>query len=284
MNCNHPLTQIKAYYDRGIRALSIAPGSRQTAADDTLDPSPHVIRATPNKWSVRQAELFVAQQCNLLENNEPLALSPLELHTKINEISGDNPLYSQAHILSYMNNLRIRDYFNTTDVFHRAFERSAARAHTPQEAKGFQYSSLNLAIMHAQFGHNAEALVSLKECVMLAQECGDRICLQLAQSWLCHLDKNYVQLSEKSVASQTELSLVHSVSLGVQFIVNVAAVSGFLPAKLFELLMKSEVINFQHSLNDLMANCIAQKAAVWALYGRNEIASLCSQLLLHVVR
>lgn len=278
--------QIKSYYDRGIRAIAIAPSNplRTSGADDTLDMNPQLIRATPNKWSVKQADLFVAQQCNLLENNEPLALTPIEMAAKIAEIHGDNPLYSQAHMLSYLNNLRVRDVFNANDVFHRAFERSAARSHAPQEAKGFQYSALNLAIMHSQFGHSAEALVSLRECVMLAQECGDRICLQLAQSWLCLLDKNNVQLCEKSVASQTELSLVHSVSLGVQFIVNVAAVSGFLPSKLFELLMKSEVINFQHSLNDLMANCIAQKAAVWTLYGRNEIASLCSQLLLHVVR
>lgn len=277
--------QIKTYYDRGIRAIAIAPTNQQNVcADDTLDMNPHLIRNTPNKWSVKQSDLFVAQQCNLLENNEQLALTPIELAGKITEIHNDNPLYSQAHMLSYLNNLRVRDLFNANDVFHRAFERSVARSHAPQETKGFQYSALNLAIMHSQFGHSAEALVALRECVMLAQECGDRICLQLAHSWLCLLDKNNVQLCEKSVASQTELSLVHSVSLGVQFIVNVAAVSGFLPSKLFELLMKSEVINFQHSLNDLMANCIAQKAAVWTLYGRNEIASLCSQLLLHVVR
>lgn len=277
---------IKLYYEKGVRALAIAPSSASSGADTETGADPQQIfpKSGHSKWSVKQADLFVAQQCNLLENNETKALSPIELHQRLNEIIHDNPLYSQAHILSYMNNLRIRDFLNSLDAFHRAFDRSAVKSHNPPETKGFQYSSLNLAIMHAQFNHNAEALASLRECVMLAQECGDRICLQLAQSWLCLLDKNHVQLCEKSVASQTELSLVHSVSLGVQFIVNVAAISGFLPSKLFELLMKSEVINYQHSLMDLMANCIAQKAAVWTLYGKNEIASLCSQLLLHVVR
>lgn len=278
--------QIIQYYERGLRAMAIAPNT--SAIDNRLmkrnSPTNSNGKSNHYKWSVKQADLFVAQQCNLLENNETLALSPIELQKRLNEIIHDNPLYSQAHILSYMNNLRVRDFLNSLESFHRAFDRSAVKSHNPPETKGFQYSSLNLAIMHAQFNHTKEALASLKECVMLAQECGDRICLQLAQSWLCLLDKNYVQLGEKSVASQTELSLVHSVSLGVQFIVNVAAISGFLPSKLFELLMKSEVINFQHSLNDLMANCIAQKAAVWTLYGKNEIASLCSQLLLHVVR
>lgn len=276
--------QIKKYYEKGVRTLAIAPSSQTGIANESLDVNPLLIKSGHNKWSVKQADLFVAQQCNLLENNETRALPPIELQTKLTEIIQDNPLYSQAHILSYMNNLRVRDFLNSLNAFHRAFDRSAVKSHNPPETKGFQYSSLNLAIMHAQFNHNKEALASLRECVMLAQECGDRICLQLAQSWLCLLDKNYVQLCEKTVASQTELSLVHSVSLGVQFIVNVAAVSGFLPSKLFGLLMKSEVINFQYSLMDLMANCIAQKAAVWTLYGKNEIASLCSQLLLHVVR
>lgn len=280
--------QIKRYYEKGIRTLALQPSwyppGTKNIAEERLDINPLMIKSSHNKWSVKQADLFVAQQCNLLENNETRALPPIDLQLKLSEIIQDNPLYSQAHILSYMNNLRVRDFYNSLDAFHRAFDRSAVKSHNPPETKGFQYSSLNLAIMHAQFNHNKEALASLRECVMLAQECGDRICLQLAQSWLCLLDKKYVQLCEKSVASQTELSLVHSVSLGVQFIVNVAAVSGFLPSKLFELLMKSEVINFQHSLMDLMANCIAQKAAVWTLYGKNEIASLCSQLLLHVVR
>lgn len=276
---------IKLYYEKGMRALQIAPiSSGKITNESAIDSHLYLKNGGHSKWSVKQADLFVAQQCTLLENNETRALSPIELNQRLNEIINDNPLYSQAHILSYMNNLRIRDFLNSLDSFHRAFDRCAVKNHTSPDTKGFQYSSLNLAIMHAQFNHNKEALASLRECVMLAQECGDRICLQLAQSWLCLLDKNHVQLCEKSVASQTELSLVHSVSLGVQFIVNVAAISGFLPSKLFELLMKSEVINYQHSLMDLMANCIAQKAAVWTLYGKNEIASLCSQLLLHVVR
>lgn len=291
--------QMKLYYTAGIRVIERDAQARMflrgrmttpLPADGYLDfkhtgtKMPTAPTMPPPSWSVKQADLFVAQQCNLLENNEPLALTPYELQTKLDEIIADNPLYAQAHILGYMNMLRIRDMLGAQHAFHRAFDRSAVRANTPPETKGFQYSSLNLAIMHAQFDHRAEALVSLRECVMLAQECGDRVCLQLAQAWLCLLDRDYVQLCERSVASQTELSLVHSVSLGVQYIVNVAAVSGFQPAKLFELLMKSEVINFQHSLMDLMANCIAQKAAVWTLYGKNEVASLCSQLLLHVVR
>lgn len=273
--------EIKTYYEKGMRGLLIAPSSNIT---EMTDENPILIKNSQSKWSMKQADLFVSQQCHLLENNERRALSPIDLQNKLKEVIQDNPLHSQAHILSYMNNLRVRDYLNSLEAFHRAFDRSAVKSHNPPETKGFQYSSLNLSIMHAQFGNNKEALASLKECIMLAQEVGDQVCLQLAQSWLCLLDKSNIQLCERGISSQTDLTLIHSVSLGMQFVVNVAAISGFMPSKIFELLMKSEVINFQHTLMDLITNCIAQKAAVWTMYGKNEMASLCSQLLLQAVR
>lgn len=272
---------IKTYYEKGMRGLMIAPSSNIT---ETIEENPILLKNSQSKWSMKQADFFVSQQCHLLENNERRALSPIDLQNKLKEVIQDNPLHSQAHILSYMNNLRVRDYLNSLEAFHRAFDRSAVKSHHPPETKGFQYSSLNLSIMHAQFGNNKEALASLKECIMLAQEVGDQVCLQLAQSWLYLLDKSNIQLFERAITNQTDLTLIHSVSLGMQFVVNVAAVSGFLPSKIFELLMKSEVINFQHTLMDLITNCVAQKAAVWTMYGKNEMASLCSQLLLQAVR
>lgn len=208
-------------------------------------PPPHMNgkeRNGQSKWSVKQADLFIARQCKLLENNEMEALKPKELQQRLNEISKDIPHYTQAHILSYMNSLRVRDFFNALDSFHCAYDRSTVRGNVSAAAmlttgpgndtnptkcnKGLQYSSLNLAILHVQFDHYAEALSSLRECVMLAQEAGDKICLQLAQSWLCLLDRKYVLLCENIVTNQTENTAVYAISLGVQFIVNVASISG----------------------------------------------------------
>lgn len=273
--------EIKMYYEKGMRGLMIAPS---TSIAEMADDNPLLVKNSQSKWSMKQADLFVSQQCHLLENNERRALSPIDLQNKLKEVIQDNPLHSQAHILSYMNNLRVRDFLNSLEAFHRAFDRSAVKSHNPPETKGFQYSSLNLSIMHAQFSNNKEALTSLKECIMLAQEVGDNVCLQLAQSWLYLLDKSNIQLCERAITNQTDITLIHSVSLGTQFVVNVAAISGFVPSKIFELLMKSEVVNFQYTLMDLITNCIAQKAAVWTMYGKNEMASLCSQLLLQAVR
>ena len=273
---------INIYYEKGIRALTIAPNP-QTSISDIED----TILNKHSKWSVKQAELFVAQQSALLENDETKALKPKEMQKRLDEIiQVYNPLYSQAYFLTYMNNIRVRDLPNCIEALHCSFDRNAGKyghTHTDNNfsKSSFQYSILNLAIMHTLFDHKEVALKCLKECIMTAQESGDRVCLQLAQLWLCLLDKSNFQLSEKNIANKTELSLVHSVSLNIQSLVKVAAISGYLPSKLFDLLIKSDILNCQHSMMNLISNCIAERAALWTLYGKIEVASLCSQLLLN---
>lgn len=268
---------ITAYYEKGVRAMTIGPSVTSGDVDDIAN----------HKWSAKQAELFVTQQSSLLENDEVKALEPKELQKRIDEIVQIyNPLYSKAYFLSYLNNIRIRDLPNCIEALHRSFDRNAGKygtnhQETNMSKTNFQYSVLNLAILHTIFDHNAEALKCLKECIMMAQENGDRVCLQLAQLWLCLLDKSNFQLSEKNIANKTEMSLVRSVSLNIQSLVKVAAISGYLPSKLFDVLIKSDILNCQHSMVNLISNCVSERSALWALYGKNEMASLSSQLLLN---
>lgn len=95
----------------------------------------HQGRNLHSKWSAKQADLFVTQQCSLLENNELRALPPIEMQTKLNEIIQDNPLHSQAYFLSYMNYLRMRDYFSAMDALHRSFDRSPMQMMSHYEQK-----------------------------------------------------------------------------------------------------------------------------------------------------
>lgn len=257
---------INQYYEKGMRALVLSTSfpdrsdimdGNETAGSAAMNvsnnessifqmkPEKHLSLLLPStntskdrvghsKWSVKQADLFIAQQSNLLEKNETIALSPIELQKRLNEITKDIPFYTQAHILSYMNSLRVRDFYNSLDSFHCAYDRCSARSVVTAVAtdtntknnKGLQYSCLNLGILHVQFGHYEEAVRCLRESIMLAQEGGDKICLQMAQSWLCLLDNKYVLLCESSVTNQMENAAINFVSLGVQFIVNVASISG----------------------------------------------------------
>ncbi|XP_038118638.1 anaphase-promoting complex subunit 5 [Culex quinquefasciatus] len=273
-----------SYYEKGARAVQIS-ASAFSNSDCFMKPETQPVykdRNATSKWSTKQSELFVAQQSALLQNNEIGALSPKEMQARLNEIIHDHPLYSQAYFLSYLNSVRVRDFFNATDALHRSFDRSTLHSMTMvQDNKEYQYSALNLAILHAQFNHNEEALASIKECIMLAQENSDKICLQLAHAWLCLLDSSKSQFSEKNIANKELMTLVHSISLGIQSLVKSSASTGYTPAKLFEVLLKSDILNCQTSMMDLIANGIAERAALWAIYGKNEISSLCSQLLLN---
>lgn len=49
---------------------------------------------------------------------------------------------------------------------------------------------------------------------------------------------------------------------------------------LLQTLMKSDIVNCQHSMIDLMSMTLTEKAALWAYYGKTEMSSICSQLLL----
>lgn len=271
---------ITMYYEKGIRAIGIT--QVRSCTIEEIEES----TLSKQKWSMKQAEIFINQQSTLLENDEVKALNPKELQKKIDEIiEVYTPLSCKAYFLSYLNNIRIRDLPNSLDALHRSFDKSVGKQGTDNADSAskthFQYSLLNLAILHTMFEHNDEALSCLNECIMIAQETGDRVCLQLAQLWLCLLDKKNFQLSEKNIANKTEKTLVRSVSLNIQSLVKVAALSGYLPSKLFDVLIKSDILNCQHSIMNLIANCIAERAALWTFYGKHEMASLCSQQLLN---
>lgn len=50
-------------------------------------------------WSRRQAELFIARQATLLQNNESAALDPPVLQEKIRQLLKANPEHAEAVIL-----------------------------------------------------------------------------------------------------------------------------------------------------------------------------------------
>lgn len=215
------------YYDKGRRAFEISAPTKLENLGKIRD-----FEFSKNKWSSKQAEIFINQQISLLENDETNAMNPKELQEKIEEIARIyNPLHAKTYYLSYLNNLRVRDLPNCIEALHRTFDRNAEKyaQNSSQESvskSNFQYSLLNLAILHTLFEHNEEAMKCLKECIMIAQENGDRVCLQLAQLWMCLLDNSHFHLSEKTIWNKTEMTLVRSVSHNIQSLVKVAALSG----------------------------------------------------------
>lgn len=75
-------------------------------------------------FSRKIAEFFVAQQANLIENNDHDALNPMELHEKINELLAYDSHFADAYYLRYLNFLRLKDYPSALKALHDYFDRA----------------------------------------------------------------------------------------------------------------------------------------------------------------
>ncbi|KAJ8667297.1 hypothetical protein QAD02_008959 [Eretmocerus hayati] len=235
-------------------------------------------------WGGRQAELLVAEQAHAIITDEHKALSPHEIYVLVKELLSNSPYYAEAHYLNYLNFLRIREYVGAVDSLYHCFDRLApleSRATSEDKLRTFRYAALNLAACYAQFGYPKMALPALKEAIMLAQEAGDNVCLQLAHSWKYYLmEKNKGPLIERSIAKATALNMPHTASLALIASAHESAMKGLKPQTVFEVLMKSDILNNQYSMIDLLSTMYAEKTALWAYYGKTEMASVCAQLLL----
>jgi hypothetical protein len=75
-------------------------------------------------FSRKIAEYFVAQQANLIENNDYDALNPVEIQAKIEELLAYDSNFADAYYLKYLNYLRLRDYPSALKALHDYFDRA----------------------------------------------------------------------------------------------------------------------------------------------------------------
>jgi len=286
--------------DASMSILDMLPGDN---ADDTVDHEATTTAASGGevgRYSQRQAEFFIAQQASLLQYNEQGCLAPQHLQQKINELLSSNPHLAEAHFLSYLNYLRVGEYCGAVDSLYHYFDRhTAAALETPpagaanrsrQEedpsCRGLRYAALTMAALHHHFKHKDEALKAVQEAIRMAQEANDHVCLQHALGWLQRLGVQGTGTSaymlDRLVSKSSELNLAYLMSMGVQVFAKHNALASAQPSSIFEYLLKSDIINCQSSMSDLMSTSYAHKAALWNLYGKSEMSSLSSQLMLHL--
>lgn len=236
-------------------------------------------------WSRKQAELFISQQAMYLLNNPQQALPPPLLQERLKQILKHNPEHAEAYYLSYLNCLRVNEFCGALENLYHYFDRSNTLLNHEDKPKGLRFAALNLGILYAHFGHKEEALRALREAIALSHEVSDNQCLQHIQAWHYKLTGN-----EKMVEKQMERSILKSSDLNLHFLTSFGLLSfsrfassmGTKPSLVFELLHKSDLLNFHYDITDLMANSYATKAGLWSMYGKTEMASLMSQMLLHL--
>ncbi|KAM4709895.1 anaphase-promoting complex subunit 5 isoform 2-T2 [Discoglossus pictus] len=240
--------------------------------------------------SQKQAEYFLSQQASLLKNDENKALSPVLLQKELNSLLKFNPDFAEAHYLSYLNSLRVQDVFSSTHSLLHYFDRliltGAESKSNGDEGCGrsLRYAALNLAALHCRFGHYHQAELALQEAIRIAQESSDHVCLQHCLSWLYILKQrkgadNSVLL-ERSVKKALHFGLPYLASLGIQSLVQQRALAGKTASKLMDALKDSDLLHWKHSLSELIDISIAQKTAIWRLYGQSTMALQQAQMLL----
>lgn len=245
--------------------------------------------------SRKQAEIYIAKQVELLQFAPVYADNCTDMESAIKKILACNPDLSEAHFLSYLNSLRLKEYCGAVSSLHQCFNNTHNNNNFSDELfdnlvlnedmnKGFRYAALNLAALHARFGHGDEAASALREAIMMAQEANDHVCLQHALSWLYRQNNNSDRkvLMERCVAKCSELTLSYLTSLGVQSLSQYVAGNGGSPATVMDILTKSDLLNCQHSMTELITATYTEKAALWTLYGRNIMSATVSQLLLNL--
>lgn len=248
-----------------------------------------VVGAVMSHSCRQQAELFLSQQTTLLQFNEAAAMSPADLQEKIRQMVQQNPDLAEAHYLSYLNCLRVKEFSGAVHSLLRTYDghlptqSNSTNTPTEEHSKSIRYAALNLAALHAQFGHRKAGLTALQEAIRLAQESSDAVCLQHCLAWLYTLSPAHkILLSSRSLAKSCELSLSYLSSLGRLNYVTQLAQTQAKPAQLLESVTRAEAINCQHSLVSLQHGAWALRAALWATWGDSTMTNLASQLLLQL--
>ncbi|KAL8617636.1 hypothetical protein ACOMHN_038028 [Nucella lapillus] len=282
----------------GLMADPVTASMSQLSTSDLHPWDLNYAAATPTSeadkvsFSQKQMEFFISQQTSLLSMDENRALSPKQLQKKLSSMLEQHPDIAEAHFLSYLNNLRVKEYCTALHNLYHYFDRSTQLTgdgagggnKRSEDEVSRRYAALNLAALHFNFGHQREAKAALLEAIRMAQESNDHVCLQHALSWLNLLSDQEGctpgSQIERSVGKSHDLNLSYLTSLGVQSLARHNAFATATPSSVFEYLMKSNVINCQNSLYGMMSISGAQRAGLWSYYGNRECAAMCAQLVL----
>ncbi|XP_059168333.1 anaphase-promoting complex subunit 5-like [Physella acuta] len=243
-------------------------------------------------FSKKQAEYFIANQAQMLSHNEGKALSPEQLQQKISNILAANPDMAEAHFLSYINSLRVKEYCTAVHSLYHYFDRKACAVHDGNVSKkkgvaeevAMRYAALNLASLQFRFGNKEECRAALQEAIRMAQESNDQICLQHALVWLNLLGESHTGVTqlERSIRKTIDLSLPNLTVLGLNWISKGLGTGTELPARVIDYFTQSNLINCMHSNYGMISSGCVQRAAMWHYYGKRELCSLDNQMVLNL--
>ncbi|XP_014787767.1 anaphase-promoting complex subunit 5 [Octopus bimaculoides] len=241
--------------------------------------------------SQKQAEYYIANQAFLIHHNVTKAAPPNELQERIRNLLKENPNLAEAHFLSYLNNIRVKEFCTASHNLYHYFDRYVLPSVDQSNVQQFKtkeniddsnrrYAALNLAALHFSFGHKEQAIAALREAIRMAQENNDHLCLQHALVWLHRLGDE--GSAETAKLMKRQISLPALALLNIQSLAKYNAFAKMKPANVIESMLSNNVLSSQFSHGEFACISLAQIAALWHTYGKRENCSLISQLILHL--
>ncbi|KAF9327143.1 anaphase promoting complex subunit 5 [Podila minutissima] len=149
----------------------------------------------------------------------------------------------------------------------------------------YQYALLNLAILHARFGHFDQARFAIRETVEVARDNMDQECLSYALSWHDRLTGTSATSSAEmneagNLAGQIEGQSFHYLqSLGE--LIKSRQLQSESTSETLEALVRSSSINLRHSLDGVGGVVQLFQSRTWEAYGNAPLSSLYSQMQHH---
>lgn len=127
-----------------------------------------------------------------------------ETEAECSKIEALQPDLPRSSYLRFVASVHHREYLGALDNLHRYFDYAGCRGGpvSPNDAKGargiVQYAALNLAAVHARFGHARLAAAALDECVRVSQQRHDHACVTFALGWLRYIDMKEAEFEQET--------------------------------------------------------------------------------------
>ncbi|KAG0334818.1 anaphase promoting complex subunit 5 [Podila horticola] len=230
--------------------------------------------------SVYDAEKYLDLQTQHL-SNPSLKDIPNEVLEHVKSVQLRMPTVAKSHYIMCLQAQQTGNFEMAVQSLHQFFDYCMSM----HDQALYQYALLNLAILHARFGHFDQARFAIRETVEVARDNMDQECLSYALSWHDRLTgtgaTSSAEMNEaRNMAGQTEGQSFHYLqSLGE--LIKSRQLQSESTSKTLEALVRSSSINLRHSLDGVGGVVQLFQSRTWEAYGNAPLSSLYSQMQHH---
>ncbi|KAG0238315.1 anaphase promoting complex subunit 5 [Actinomortierella wolfii] len=229
--------------------------------------------------SIFDAEKYLDAKVTEMTKTRDLDI-PQELLEHVYGIHRRMPLLAKSDYIMCLYAQETADFETAVGSLHRFFDYCMSHDRTL-----YQYALLNLAMLHARFGHYGPALLAIRETIEIARDNLDDECLSYARSWLNRLTMAAPDARDHSSESRTLAALAAKTDRpSFHYLQSLSELTkskhllGTSVAQSIEALIKGTSIGLKHSLDDVGGMAQLYQSKVWGLYGNPALSSLYSQL------